>query len=107
MAHALRMRQRRGRTDPLLPVNEPRWLVIRDRFRRVLKSRTLPPNADLHRAMVEESARRRRAGWVVEDIPPYCAFFFCDLENERVCVSIECFEPGPAGSPRCSVANSR
>src|SRR5689334_3226055 len=94
------MQQRRGRTDPLRPVSEPRWLVIRDRFSRVMASLALPPNADLRAAIQAESARRRRAGWIVQEVPRNCAFFFCDLENERVCVSIECYEPGPEGSRR-------
>jgi hypothetical protein len=44
--------------------------------------------------MQAERARRAAAGWAVDDIPRKCSFFFCELENERVCVSIECFEPG-------------
>jgi len=103
LRHALAMHQRRGRIDPLRQVDEPRWLVIRDRFSRVIESRTLPPNADLRAAMERERERLRRSGWVVEDIPRYCAFFFCDRQNERVCVSVECYEPGPAGAPRSSI----
>ena len=38
------------------------------------------------------------AGWAVEDFPRNCSLF-CELENERVCVSIECFEPGAGGLP--------
>ena len=94
------MQQRRGRTDALKPVNEPRWLVIRDRFSRVIESQALPPNADLRALMQAEGDRRRRAGWAVEPVPRNCAFFFCDFENERVCVSVECYEPGPVGTAR-------
>jgi hypothetical protein len=94
------MQQRRGRTDPLRPVNEPRWLVIRDRFSRVIVSQRLAPNADLRAAIQAEADRRRNAGWVVDTVPRNCAFFFCDLENERLCVSVECYEPGPTGSAR-------
>jgi hypothetical protein len=97
------MRQRRGQADPLQPVNEPRWLVIRDRFSRVIESKSLPVNADLRAAIQAERDRRRKAGWAVGDTPRNCAFFFCDLENDRVCVSIECYEPGPAGSRRSSI----
>jgi hypothetical protein len=43
----------------------------------------------------------RASGWVVDDVPRKGSFFFCELENERVCVSIECFEPGAASSPGC------
>jgi hypothetical protein len=97
------MQQRRGRVDPLNPVDEPRWLVIRDRFSRVIQSLPLPPNADLRAAMRLEGERRGRAGWLVDCIPRNCAFFFCDLENERICVSVECYEPGPAGSRRVGI----
>jgi hypothetical protein len=97
------MRQRRGQIDALLPVNEPRWLVIRDRFSRVLESQALSPGSDLRAVMQAERNRRIKAGWLAGDIPRKCAFFFCDRENERVCVSVECYEPGPPGSPRASI----
>jgi hypothetical protein len=44
--------------------------------------------------MRAEGDRRRSEGWAVEEIPRNCAFFFCDRHNARVCVSIECYEPG-------------
>jgi hypothetical protein len=91
--------RRRGETDALRPVNAPRWLVIRDRLSHVLEYRTLLPHADLRAAMQTEREQRTAAGWAAEDIPRNCSFFFCELENERVCVSIECFEPGAGGSP--------
>ena len=94
----MRMR-RRTQTDALAPVNAPRWLVVRDRLSRVVEFRALLPLADLRAAMQSEGERRVAAGWAVDDIPRKCSFFFCALENERVCVSIECFEPGAASSP--------
>jgi hypothetical protein len=97
------MGRRRGVTDALRPVNAPRWLVVRDRFSRVIESQPLGPRTDLRAAMQAEGDRRRSDGWAVEEVPRNCAFFFCDRQNERVCVSIECYEPGPAGSPRCSI----
>lgn len=97
------MRQRRGQRDALEPIDEPRWLVIRDRFSRVLESQALAPRANLREVMKAERSRRVRTGWLAEDIPRNCAFFFCDLGNERVCVSIECFEPGDVGTPRSSI----
>lgn len=40
------------------------------------------------------SARAERAdGWVVDDIPHYCSFCFCDKGDEHICIAIECFEP--------------
>jgi hypothetical protein len=92
--------RRRSQTDALAPVNAPRWLVVRDRLSRVVEFRALPPVADLRAAMQAEGERRAAAGWAVDDIPRTCSFFFCERENERVCVSIECFEPGSASSPQ-------
>jgi hypothetical protein len=87
--------RRRSQTDALAPVNAPRWLVVRDRLSRVVQSDALPPLRGICRAAMQpERARRAAAGWAVDDIPRKCSFFFCELENERVCVSIECFEPG-------------
>jgi hypothetical protein len=34
-------------------------------------------------------------GWNSEELSRY-SFVYCQRENERVCVSIECFEPGTA-----------
>jgi hypothetical protein len=98
LRHAGFMGRRRGETNALLPVQEPRWLVVRDRLSHVLESHTMLPHADLRAAMNAERERRVVAGWAVEDIPRNYSFFFCELENERVCVSIECYEPGPGGS---------
>jgi hypothetical protein len=94
---------RRGVTDALQTVKEPRWLVVRDRFSRVVESQALGPQTDLRAVMQAVRDRRRSDGWAVEEVPRNCAFFFCDQQNERVCVSIECYEPGPPGSPRCSI----
>jgi hypothetical protein len=94
------MGRRRGETDALRPVNAPRWLVVRDRVSVALEYHALTPGADLRAAMQAERDRRAAAGWTVDTIPRNCAFFFCDRENERMCVSIECFEPGSSSSPR-------
>jgi hypothetical protein len=34
-------------------------------------------------------------GWTAEELTRY-SFVYCQRENERVCVLIECFEPGTA-----------
>jgi len=87
-------RTRRGRTDPLNPVNEPRWLVVRDRCSQVIEYLELPPRTNLHAAMDAERTRRAADGWIVDDIPHYCSFCFCDKGDERICIAIDCFEPG-------------
>jgi hypothetical protein len=89
--------RKRGVADPLKPIDEPRWLVIRNRCRQALEYRELWPGSDLRGALEAECARRAAEGWHVEDIPANCAFCFCHRGKERVCISIECFEPGAAG----------
>ena len=76
---------------------EPRWLVVRDRYSQAIEYRELWPGADLRGAMEAERARRAADGWHVEDVPKNCAFCFADRDAERLCISIECFEPGTAG----------
>jgi hypothetical protein len=67
------------------------------KYRQALEYRELWPGSDLRGALGAERARRAAEGWHVEDIPTNCAFCFADRGQERVCISIECFEPGTAG----------
>ena len=95
--------RRKGDSDALKSVNEPRWLVARDRLSRVVSCQALAPMADLRATLNAERARRVPEGWHAEVSSRHCAFFFCDRDEERVCVAIECFEPGsrsPIGWPR-------
>jgi hypothetical protein len=55
----------------------------------------LPPNTDLKAALAAERQRLLDEGWTADELTRY-AFVFCRRENERVCVSIEHFEPGTA-----------
>jgi hypothetical protein len=87
------MGTRRGRPDALDTTDEPRWLVVRDRASRPLEYQALPAGSDLRATMAAKHAQLRTAGWRVEAIPTKCGFFFADRDNERVCVSVECFEP--------------
>jgi hypothetical protein len=88
------MRRRRADYDFLQPVNEPRWLVIRNRYSVVIEFREVPRNADLRRLMAAEREQLRAAGWVATQLARNRGFFFCDREEQRLCVSIECYEPG-------------
>jgi len=90
------MSTRPGRPDPLEKTGEPRWLVVRDRVSRALEYRMLAGGSDLRAAITAKHAELARAGWRVESIPKKCAFFFADRDNDRVCVSVECFEPAEA-----------
>jgi len=44
--------------------------------------------------MNAERDRRLADGWHADGIARNCAFFFCNRAEERVCVAIECYEPG-------------
>lgn len=76
---------------------EPRWLVIRNRCSQAIEYRVLWPRSDLRGAIEAERARMGADGWHVEDIPHNCAFCFASRDQERICISVECFEPGIAG----------
>lgn len=97
MRHAEVMRHgRRARPDPLVPVNEPRWLVVRDQMSLPVACDQLEPLTDLRAALEQERERRLRKDWTVEDIGLAGAFFFCSRDAERCCVTIESYAPGPA-----------
>lgn len=87
---------RRARPSPLLPVNEPRWLVVRDQLSRAVACEPLQPLTDLRAALERERAQRHLEGWSVDEISSAGAFFFCSRGNERCCVGIENFAPGTA-----------
>jgi hypothetical protein len=93
VSHDSHMGTRRGRPDPLELTGEPRWLVVRDRVSRALEFRPLPAGADLRAAMAAKQVELVAKGWRTGSIPKKCSFFFADRDNERVCVSVECFEP--------------
>jgi hypothetical protein len=85
----------RSSPDPLATVNAMRWLVVRDVCSRPLRHAVLPPNAHLRAALAAERQGLIDEGWTAEEMTRY-PFVYCQRENERVCVSIECFEPGTA-----------
>jgi hypothetical protein len=90
-------RRKRGATDSLNPVNEPRWLVVRDACSRAIEFQALAPGAGLRAALKTRTAVLAADGWQIGDIPRNCSFVFCERGNERLCVGIECYEPGTAG----------
>lgn len=85
---------RRVRPDPLLPVSEPRWLVVRDQLSQAIAWNELQPLTDLQAVLEQKREQRRLDGWSVEDISPATAFFFCGRGGERHCISIESYAPG-------------
>jgi hypothetical protein len=87
---------RRSRPDPLTPVNERRWLVVRDELSQPVEAVTLAPLADLRAALLEERQARAQEGWQVDEVAPAVAFFFCTRDGSRRCIRIEAFAPGTA-----------
>jgi hypothetical protein len=62
---------------------------------RPVRYTELPPGADLRAATVAERERMMADGWVVDEIRRY-SFVFATRENDRWCITIECYEPGTA-----------
>jgi hypothetical protein len=67
--------------------------VIRDRVSLPVRYTQLPPGVDLSAALAQERERLIADGWCAEELTRH-AFCFCDRGDERVCVSIDCYEPG-------------
>jgi hypothetical protein len=87
---------RRGSVDLLATCDEPRWLVIRDRQSRPLEFTQLSPRADQRAAMLIRRAQLIAQGWRAGELKKNRGFYFCERENERICVSVESYEPGQA-----------
>ena len=92
------MRHRFGRRsldDPLAPVKQPTWLVLRGPFRDALEFRELAPGADLRASLASEWERLQAAGWVMEPMPMSRAssVFFCSRDGQRCMVGIERYDP--------------
>jgi hypothetical protein len=89
------MARRRSSPDALEIVNESRWLVVRDVCSRpcgIWRCRRSRISKLLWRPSV---IGWFWTGWVADEVTRY-AFVFCKRGNDRVCISIECFEPGTA-----------
>lgn len=52
MRHASRKRQS---PDPLAPIDEPSWLVVRDAHGNILEASELAPNSNLYTALTAET----------------------------------------------------
>ena len=87
-------KRRRGQPDALETSRETRWLVMRDRMSRPLEYQEVKAGSDLRAAMAAQRAELEVGGWRTDSTPKNCAFFFADRENDRVCIAIECYEPG-------------
>jgi hypothetical protein len=95
-AHTMVQRGRHACVDPLATCGQSRWLVVRDRQSRPLEYKQLGPRADLRAAMLAKRAELVALGWLAAQLKANRGFFFCERENERICVSVESYEPGHA-----------
>jgi hypothetical protein len=92
--HAARVMVRhRASFDPLMPVNEPRWVVVRRMDQALVESTCLAPRADLKAAFVHALAAYADAGWTLERFSSDVACAFCHRTDERRIISVECFDP--------------
>jgi len=98
--------RKRSEPDPLAPVNEPAWLVVRQ-FRDPLEITPLTPMADLRSILVAAREARRAAGWTVEEIGGRSSSFFCSKDGKRVMVGIERRDPASPPSNHGDVLRSR
>jgi len=84
--------------DPLAPIPEPAWLVVRDAHGDVLDASELAPNSNLRAVLTIARGRRIDEGWVAQEIGAHCAFFFARRDGERVLVGVELRAPLGRGS---------
>jgi hypothetical protein len=86
--------RRRSIYDPLEPISEPRWYVVRDsRLNRVLEARQLA-QVNLKRIFVAAMLERIDAGWQLGEFSSRGGSFFCTRGVERCQVGIEGADPG-------------
>jgi hypothetical protein len=87
------MVKRRSSFDPLLPVNEPRWLCVRHMDHSLIECQRLEPGVDLKAAFVHALAAHAAAGWTLERFSSDLACAFCRRAQARRLIVIECIDP--------------
>jgi hypothetical protein len=95
--------RRRQLYDPLRPVAQTCWLVVRDKHRRAVEVREVPPATDLRATLNGVRDERIAAGWTCAPLGPSQGFMFCERAGERFQIAIERFhpdDPGPGHSDR-------
>jgi hypothetical protein len=94
------------RNRPTDPLQQPTWLVVRNKHRQALEWRRLARGADLRAILNYERDQRMAAGWTCDDIGRHCSFFFAGRSRERIQVSIERYDPAGPG-PRAQRLSHR
>jgi hypothetical protein len=89
---------RRSRPDPLKPLQQPTWLVVRNTYRQALKSLEIAPGVDLRAILTGVRAQYLAEGWNCDDIGT-CSFFFAERQGERLQVTIARYDPAGPGPP--------
>jgi hypothetical protein len=95
--------RRRQRYDPLQPIAQTCWLVVRDRHRHAVEVRAIPAGTDLHATLNGARDERIAVGWSCTEIGRSQGFIFCERAGERLQIVIERFHPDdpvPAHSDR-------
>jgi hypothetical protein len=90
---------RRNRYDPLQPLQQPTWLVVRNSYRQPQEWREIAAGIDLRSTLEKSRVERIAAGWTCEDIGRVCSFFFAERQGERIQVTVERYDPGGPGPP--------
>jgi hypothetical protein len=93
------MVRRKRPTDPLLPLPQATWLVVRNAHRRAQEWRRLAPGLDLRSILGYERNQRIAAGWACENIGRVCSFFFATREGVRIQATVERYDPTGPGAP--------
>ena len=91
------MSRRRGRYNPLQPVNELRWLVLRNRMSEIDADWPvvqLLAYTDSTEALAAGRQRLIDDGCTMDEIKPLLAFVFGWRNGERICLHIEALRPG-------------
>ena len=87
-------------------MNEPRWLVVRDRCSRPLNFTLLPPGTDLKAAMTAEHERRIADGWKADELGCYTS---CSVSVATTAGASRsnASSPGPRVSGTASILGSK
>jgi hypothetical protein len=87
------MVRHRSSFDPLLPVDEARWLCVRRLDNALIESSRIEPRVDLKAVFVRALATLLDGGWTLERFSSDLACAFCRRGSERRVLAVECFDP--------------
>jgi hypothetical protein len=97
---------RRTRYDPLQRLQQPTWLVVRNKHRQPLEWRQLAPGADLRAMLLAARTERIAAGWVCTEVGRHESVFMAERDGERLETGIERYDPAGPEHPGHSVPSA-